>query len=264
MRNWRVLTAAASVVLAVLAGVVAYRYVRGADDRARSDEELVRVMQAASDIPEGTRGAVALADGLIRAVDVPRKLVPPAALQEADGIGRRVTPAPVAEGQFLTTGSFVDAETAVVTGGLSAELERGRYAMQIQLDQTHAVGGFVVPGDRVNVIVTVDGPTGGAETAYLLDGLKVLAVGAMTADEAVAEARDEVHDGNQGLLTVEVTARQALQLAHAQSGGAGSVYLTLAPADFEPESFTPPDRVAGTSNLFDPASARSSSGGASR
>src|SRR4051794_27692315 len=55
------------------------------------------------------------------------------------------------------------------------------------LDDTHAVGGFLTPGDMVNVLVTVDikdATSKNAEavktTAFLIPGLKVLGVGSTT------------------------------------------------------------------------------------
>jgi pilus assembly protein CpaB len=268
VRNWRVLTAVAAVGLALVAAVASYSYVTGADERAQSNEETVDVLQAKTTIPRGMKASDAAASGMIAPASVPRKLVPPNAVQDAEALGDQIALAPISEGQFVTADSFVTATEAVVSGGFAASLKKDTFAMQIQLDQTRSLAGFLVPGDRVNVIVTADVDmveTSDAAfeqnedmqtTGYLIPGLKVLAIGATTAEVAAAAESEggdaaTVETTNQGLLTVEVTARQALQLAHAQMGGANGMYLTLTPTSFDPEKFEIPDEIVKETNLFD-------------
>ena len=65
MANRRTLLAAAAIVLAVAASLGVYLYVSGADKRAEDKVQLVDAYVASSDIPKGTTGDTALADGLL-------------------------------------------------------------------------------------------------------------------------------------------------------------------------------------------------------
>ncbi len=56
MRNWRVVTAAVTVVLAGLAGLFAYMYLNRADERAQKKVAQVDVYVAKTDIPAGISG----------------------------------------------------------------------------------------------------------------------------------------------------------------------------------------------------------------
>ena len=70
---------------------------------------------------------------------------------------------------------------------VAGAIPKGKQAITVSLDQTHSVGGFVTPGDRVNVILNfadhrrrrATRPAHKA-TAFLLPGLKVIAVGSST------------------------------------------------------------------------------------
>lgn len=264
MRNWRVLTAVAAVVLALVAAVASYSYVTGADKRAASKEETVTILQSKGVIPKNTKGQDAVAAGLVGTVSVPRKLVPPGALDNFDALTDKVTLSDIPQGQFLVADStFVTPQEAVSANGFAAGLDQEHQAMTIQLDQTRAVGGFAMPGDRVNMIISLplkigyrntDGDTDKTlnTSAYLLPGLKVLAVGQKTVQQVVEGDPNAPIDqaGNIGLLTLEVTPRQALQIAHAFSTNA-QLYLTLTPPGFDPDKFEIPQELVEATNLFD-------------
>ena len=76
MGNRRTVIAVAAVLLAAVAGISVYLYVSGADRRAEEKVQLVDALVAARDIPKGTSGASALADGSIVASKVLRGSVP--------------------------------------------------------------------------------------------------------------------------------------------------------------------------------------------
>ena len=60
MRNWRVLTAVAAVVLAALAGILVWKYTQKAKDDAKKPYKLVTVLVAEKGIPANTSFASAL------------------------------------------------------------------------------------------------------------------------------------------------------------------------------------------------------------
>jgi pilus assembly protein CpaB len=107
-------------------------------------------------------------------------------------------------------------------GFLAAVLDPGKRAVAVPIDGVTGVGGFVMPGDAVDVILTIEreqaDDTGRnpekrhfAET--LLRRVRVLAID-QTADKAAGEAKLAK------TVTLEVTPKQAERLALGQSLGA--------------------------------------------
>jgi len=86
VRNWRVLTAVAAVVLAAAASVLAYTYLTQADARAQDKTELVPALVARSVIPKGTPGKSAVDEGLFTTKRVPRDAVPDSVLTSDRGL----------------------------------------------------------------------------------------------------------------------------------------------------------------------------------
>ena len=263
MRNWRVLTAAVAATAAVLAAVGVYFYLHKADQRAQSKVAQVSVLVASQPIPAGTSAATAEQQGWLTMKQVARKDVPPGTLTTTNGLDKLVTVYPIDTGGYITPGSFV-ASTAV--GDTSSILPKGMEAISVSVDQQHGVAGFPQPGDELSMIVSVrDGDQ--MVTSYLVAGLKVLGVGTTTevsAQAAAAAAPGPAENAsttpttqapaataaNKGLITLEVTPHQALQVAHAYAMG-GIVYLTLDAPHFDPKHFTSPTEIVDVSNLFD-------------
>jgi pilus assembly protein CpaB len=264
-----VLVAIAAVVLAGAAAYLSYEYAHKADTRAQKNVEQVDVLVAKNDISKGTTAAQALNGGLIGSKSVPRSVLPPAAVANAADLTDKIAVGSIAKGQFIVTESFVK---AAEVGGFSSSIPKGREAITISVDSSHGVAGFVQPGDRVNVLWTgpVADQSGGAAsngkaqgmTAFLLPGVKVLAVGQTTANTAPAQgaatsgqaagatASSSATAGQtSGLITIEVTPRQAEQVA--QGVSIGTFYLSLNTPGFDPSGFTPPAEIVSTWNLFD-------------
>ena len=112
------------------------------------------------------------------------------------------------------------------SGFMAAFLEPGMRAMSVQVSAVSAAGGFILPGDRVDVILTreVDVETGDQSrkrtvSATVLQNLKVLAV-----DQATELATDE-RSVVGATATVEVNARDAETLALARAQGELTIVL---------------------------------------
>jgi len=276
VRNWRVVTAVAAVVLAALAGVLVWQYTDEADERAEQDQELVEVYVAHSTVQRGVSGADALRRKLLvvekmRKADFDRLANPVVPGQETR-IRNLVAAATIPEGVPIVAELFAPRGQLQ---GTALEIDDGMQAITISVDQTRAVAGFVAPGDTVNVILTLEAEevravpggavkTGGKAktTAFLVPGAKVLAVdrltttgpvtGTPTTDtngDGVIDDKDNATSAptNTGL----VTPRQAQQIAAAMTNYATGVYLTLNPPEFDVEGFQNPTEIVGAINLFD-------------
>lgn len=104
---------------------------------------------------------------------------------------------------------------------LAALLGEGMKAVTVRVDDVVGVGGFVLPGDMVDVILTRESGKGDAVSDVILQNLRVLAIDQLadqqSAKPAVARA-----------VTLEVATEQAQRLAVARQVGALSLALRAA------------------------------------
>jgi len=278
VRNWRVITAVTTVVLAAAAALLTYGYLNNADQRAQDKVQQVPVFVAKANIPAGTSAQDAFAQGWIVKDKIPQKNVPDLAITGAQAVQGKFAVGTLDKGQVITNDSFV---TRTQLGGtLASQLAKGDQAISFSVDQPHGVANMITAGDSINVILSLTNPNFdrpksstavGATpsshnlTAFLLPGLKVLAVGTSPATSTTTGASTQTAAANGpsttttppnapaqnlGLITVEVTARQAEQIAHAQSLN-GTIYVSLNPTGFDAKKFKFPAEIVDAGNLFD-------------
>jgi len=126
-------------------------------------------------------------------------------------------------------------------GGLETELKEGRRAMAVRISAETGVGGFVLPGSRVDVIHSTREGQRGSEAKVILENILVKAIDLLP-------VRPEDRPGMVGgTATLEVTPQEALKLAGVQ--GTGTLFLLLRPfndnatvkeADVDPSTIIPP------------------------
>src|SRR5207247_2231894 len=109
-----------------------------------------------------------------------------------------------------------------VRGGLDSEIAKGHVAVAVRISPETGVGGFVLPGSRVNVIhATRDGQKG-SEAKRILENILVKAIDLLPMHPA----------GRPGMVgataTLEVTPEEGLKLVSVQ--GTGTVSLELRPS----------------------------------
>ena len=183
-RNW--IQAQATVAPAAPTGTIVVAGAPLGFGIALSRENIAEIPWAASRLPEG---AFATRDELLRE-------------------GRRVVLAPIQRGEPILK--------ARVTGpgqraSLSSLLEEGKRAVTVRVDDVRGVAGFVLPGDRVDVVLirSVSGPSGAENYSdVLLQHVKVLAV-----DQLVNERQETPTIAKAVTLEVETDQAQKILLA---------------------------------------------------
>lgn len=145
----------------------------------------------------------------------------PKAAEEAAGA---IVRSHLEPGEPLTRAKFVKAKDA---GFMAAMLTPGMRAMSIRIDEDSSAGGFILPGDHVDVILTHKVEEQGAAASYtaetILEKVRVLAVG-----QTFEQASDKTLVAK--TATIELTARQAELLSAAQATGNLSLALRSAAA----------------------------------
>ena len=99
-------------------------------------------------------------------------------------------------------------------GGLAAVIPQGMRAVSVKVDEVIAVAGFVVPGTRVDVIVTMQSnPEQAGSSRVVLQNIKVLASGQSIEQPSEGEPKDA------SVITLLVTPEDAETLLLASNEG---------------------------------------------
>lgn len=122
---------------------------------------------------------------------------------------------PIQPNELITTAALSGKEARLSASKL---LSPNMRAMAVPLSEAGGVGGFIVPGDRVDVYLTRTPDDGLPYTDQIVQGARVLAVGQ---DANVGKDKPEVVR----TATIEVTPVQAQKIALAQSIGTLSLSL---------------------------------------
>ncbi len=221
-----------AVVLAVVFGgsaaIGVRQYVgRGATPQA----ETVPVVVAAMNIPRG----VLITPDLIKTRDFPKDLVPTGGIlrteevQDRSAYATMVVGEPVLESKLSPKGQR----------GLAPFIAEGMRAFTITTTVASGVAGFILPGNKVDVLLTINSTgtndlTGGGSTTTLLQNVEILAV-----DQKVeAPADNKVDVNNLRSVTLLVYPDQAAKLSLGQNKG--TLHLTLRnPNDQAPAKVRP-------------------------
>lgn len=169
------------------------------------------VVVAASDLMAGQR----LDAGDLSLQQWPLGTLPPGHLARVEAASGRVVKGAMVKGEVVLAAKLAPAGLA---GGLSAVVPAGYRAMTVRVDEVIGVGGFVQPGDRVDVLVTVDKGAfrENPGSRVVLQDVPVLAVG-----EKVQEEGDAAKPRKRKVtvVTLQILPEQGERLALAASEG---------------------------------------------
>jgi pilus assembly protein CpaB len=222
MRLSAVFTALTGLAVAGGSVYVARDYMQfdKASAQVAAESETVSVIVAAHDIPFGAE----IDPAALTTIDWPRDAVPPgtfmeysALLPERGGQSRRARRA-ISQGELILNNKVSDFGEKVT---IVQTIDPNHRAMAVEVDAETAVGGFVTPGDRVDIVMT----TGAKEemrAVTILQNIRVIGV-----DQESDEQTDQPVIAR--TVTVAVTPDQVQRLALAQR--AGRLSLTLRSLD---------------------------------
>src|SRR5947209_5950134 len=165
------------------------------------------VIVAAGDLQVGAK----VQDGDVRMVKVPVSVVPPNSFRSKSQIIGRGVILPIQRGEFILP-SKLAAENA--GSGLPSLIPPGMRAVSVRVNEVVAVAGFVVPGTRVDVLLTGN-PSGGNEpqTTTVLENVAVIAAGQKLERNAAGEPQSTP------VITLLVSPDDAQRLTLASSQG---------------------------------------------
>jgi pilus assembly protein CpaB len=145
-------------------------------------------------------------------------IVKASGLTAASVVNGTVVRAPIVAGEPITNAKIVKSNS---TGFMAATLTPGMRAVSISVSVVSVAGGFILPNDRIDLILTVTGNEGAkrAVAHTVVSDVRVLAIDQQSDDKnkkAVADVKT---------VTLELTPAQAQDVARAQAQGTLSLAL---------------------------------------
>ena len=224
-----------ALVVAVFFGLVAAYGIFNFLRQQRQAAEALRtqtqdVVIAAKDIAAGsTMSEAMLKDGTLRAIKWPKASVPVGSFETPTQVVGKVNRV-----KIMANEPILESRLSGEGAGLTVRLEAGKRAMAVRVDEIIGVSGFIVPDDRVDVIVTTTPPglndnKDARLSKIVLQNKRVLSVAQST----------EQKDGKPQVarsITLEVTPEEAEKLSLAYQEGPIVLALRAVGDDTEPKT----------------------------
>lgn len=243
MRTRRTLVlAVAGGVLGVLASILAYVYLEQEETKLREQvhteqtKDLVPVVVAKFALAAGTT----VGDNNMAVRQVPKDYVYPETILPGnfDKIQGQALIKPLEQGQPLLLSYLADGGAA----GLADKLKDGRRAITINVDEVSSFSGLLMPGDRIDLMLSSRGSSG-SMVLPLLQNVKVIATGSQYSAAASVQQGSDKFGLRYATVTLDVTPEDAERVVLARDTGSLTAILrgrgddadvaTLAPLQME-------------------------------
>jgi pilus assembly protein CpaB len=166
---------AVSLVIAFVGSYFIYMWIQkqqAPQQVVQVQAEAVPVVVAVSDLPWGTQ----LKPEMLTTKPFLKQSLPAGYFSGPDDIKDRVVVAPLKANDPVTEHKL--APVSIKAGGVSAVLEKGKRAIAVKGDKVIGIAGFINPGNRVDVLVTIEDPQKKEDrTKTILENIMVLATG---------------------------------------------------------------------------------------
>lgn len=196
-----------AVVFALLTAVMAYNWLQKRTATG-TDTKPEQVAVAAADLSWGTM----LTDDMVKMVPYLKASLPDGYFPDAAQVRGRTILYPMKRGELILESRLAPA--AGKGGGVAAIVTPGKRAMAVKVDKIVGVSGFVEPGHRVDVLVTISRYSDSPVTKIVLENMLVIATGAEMEKTGGKNKPTQVD-----VVTLEVTPQEAEKLALAATEG---------------------------------------------
>ncbi len=210
-----------SLLLALVAAGLVYRYLGELEAEQKKASNLVPVLVPRSEIPARSK----LEESMFMITEIPATALHADALVKREEVRGAFARDRLLPGEQVLSSRLVYAETK---SGMSYRVSTGHRALTLAVNSVSGVSGYILPGDRVDILVTMDVQDAANEettmTAAVVENIRVLAAGAHTQEQN----REQLPADN---ITVEVPVAEVTRLV--QASERGSIRFVLRPADEE-------------------------------
>jgi pilus assembly protein CpaB len=213
MKPARLIILVVAVAAAGLAGILAMRL--GGRDvvpevaSVIQKEPTINVLVASANLPIGSR----LNDSSIRWMEWPQAGIVKGLITQADrpdalkDMAGAVVRLPIFEGEPIREEKVADSNSRI----LSSLLPAGKRAVATEISVATGAGGFILPNDRVDILMVRKGDAAKFQTETILSNVRVLAI-----DQQIEQKADGSKSAVGTTATLELTPDQTKVLATAQ------------------------------------------------
>ena len=227
-----------SLIIATLAVVLVWSFV---SQQKTSILELAtpqKVVVANQDINELSM----INETMLRIDSVPKNYIQPGTFSTIKDLVGLITTVPIKKGEQILQNKVLFEETQ---NQLSHRVSKGKRAITVPVTDIHGVGRLIKPGDRIDILSSIDygqGDREKREVTTVLQDVLVIATGrnviASIPTEVVKDPisgkeiqKDLRKDTHYTTLTLEVTPEEAQGVVFLLTSGEGSIFLALRNTD---------------------------------
>ncbi|MBI4041491.1 MAG: Flp pilus assembly protein CpaB [Deltaproteobacteria bacterium] len=227
-----------SVVMAILAIALIWSFVNQQKSSLLQLATPKKIVVANQDI----NALTTLDETMVRVDSVPQNYVQPGTFSEIKDVVGLITTVPIKKGEQLLQNKLLFEETQ---GKLSTRVSKGKRAMTVPVTDIHGVARLIRPGDRVDVLSSIDYGAGDREkreVKTVLQDILVLATGRyvvasvptetlqdpITGKEVKRDLRTDTRFTN---ATLELSPDEAQGIVFLLTSGEGSIFLSLRNSD---------------------------------
>ncbi len=172
------------------------------------ESRAIPVVVAKADIPWGAK----ILPEMLSTSPYLEESLPKDSFSKPEELSDRIVVSPIKEGEPVL--EYRLAPTSLKTGGVSAVLKPGNRAISVKGNLVLGIAGFINPGNRVDVLVTIEDPEKEIKvTKMVLENLLVLASGTQIEENSKGEPAPV------DVYTLEVTPEQGERLTLAANEG---------------------------------------------
>ncbi|MEW5899639.1 MAG: Flp pilus assembly protein CpaB [Bacillota bacterium] len=229
------------LILALLCGLAAaygvYSYLREVKAAYQNAGDFRPVVLAREKIPPQTK----ITENMLEIREMPRKYVHEQAVARQEEAVGKIATSVIYPGEQILKGKIAGPKDS--SQGLAFQVSPGKRAATIAVNDVSGVAGLLRPGDKVDVVGTVDVPAGSARitvTSLLIQNISVLAVN-QSYGLNLTPAQNNNKNGQTQTVTLEVAPDQAQTLILAAERG--SVRLLLRVPGDEAQVAVPSTRL---------------------
>jgi pilus assembly protein CpaB len=199
-----------AVIIALMTSLLIYGYIQKKGSVKEVAVEIQPVVVAAADLSWGTR----ITNEMLKKTNFLKGSLATGYFSDPALVVGRVLIYPVRVNEPIFESRLAPVE--MKTGGVAAVISPKKRAIAVKVDKVIGVSGFIHPGNRVDVLMTLTtGRTFDPVTKTILENILVLAVGLETKERKGSEEKSSPTD----VITLEVTPEEAEKLALAATEG---------------------------------------------
>jgi len=228
VRNRSLLFFGLAILLALGTSIMAYNWFQN-QTPAPQVKKIVKfegtpIVVASADLPWGTP----LTKEMVQVVNYPSEHLPEGRFAEIDSLPGRIVLTHLKRNEPILESKLAPMD--IKTGGVGGVLHPGMRAMAVRVNEIVGVSGFLKPGDRVDIMVTLqNGRKKEKITKTVLENTLILAAGTQMERKGPGEKPKAVK-----VITFEVSLKEAEKLALASTEGKLRLALR-SPINTEPE-----------------------------